>query len=153
MHLIVSFWFYRVYCLICLASQELHKKRLQIKEKPKCKGKSRGTSLSHTFICTRLCVIIHLSIVPSYLIIAFYLLGSTKKNTKVTSDCSIVDKDESIGNVAIDVQHTASAAGTQVVCVVNTVGNCVWTVEIIFLSLESCKLFFPLFCCPWGKKE
>ncbi|BAD82556.1 hypothetical protein [Oryza sativa Japonica Group] len=64
------------------SSQELHKKRLQIKEKPKCKGKSRG---------------------------------STKKNTKVTSDCSIVDKDESIGNVAIDVQHTASAAGTQVV--------------------------------------
>uniref|UniRef100_I1NW79 Uncharacterized protein n=1 Tax=Oryza glaberrima TaxID=4538 RepID=I1NW79_ORYGL len=51
------------------------------KGKPKCKGKSRG---------------------------------STKKNTKVTSDCSIVDKDESIGNVAIDVQHTASAAGTQV---------------------------------------
>uniref|UniRef100_A0A0E0JMN6 Uncharacterized protein n=1 Tax=Oryza punctata TaxID=4537 RepID=A0A0E0JMN6_ORYPU len=62
--------------------KELHKKRLQIMEKPKGKGKSRG---------------------------------STKKNTKVTSDCSIAEKDESSGNVAIDVQHTASPAGTQVV--------------------------------------
>uniref|UniRef100_A0A0E0JMN3 Uncharacterized protein n=1 Tax=Oryza punctata TaxID=4537 RepID=A0A0E0JMN3_ORYPU len=61
--------------------KELHKKRLQIMEKPKGKGKSRG---------------------------------STKKNTKVTSDCSIAEKDESSGNVAIDVQHTASPAGTQV---------------------------------------
>ncbi|KAF0917873.1 hypothetical protein E2562_021526 [Oryza meyeriana var. granulata] len=61
--------------------KELHKKRLQIKEKSKYKGKSRG---------------------------------STKKNTKVTSDCSIADKNESVSNVTIDVQHTASTVGTQV---------------------------------------
>uniref|UniRef100_A0A0D9V4B7 Uncharacterized protein n=1 Tax=Leersia perrieri TaxID=77586 RepID=A0A0D9V4B7_9ORYZ len=41
--------------------------------------------------------------------------GRTKKNTKVTSDCSISGKDESVSNVAIDVQHTASTAGTQVI--------------------------------------
>ncbi|KAL5226448.1 hypothetical protein ABZP36_014713 [Zizania latifolia] len=63
--------------------KELHKKRLQIKEKSKCKGKSRG---------------------------------STEKNTKVTSDSSVTvtDKDESVGNVGINAQHTASTAGTQV---------------------------------------
>ncbi|XP_006644553.2 uncharacterized protein LOC102717385 isoform X2 [Oryza brachyantha] len=61
--------------------KELQKKWLQIKEQPKCKGKSRG---------------------------------NTKKNSKVTSDCRVADKDESTSNVAIDVQHTSSPAGFQV---------------------------------------
>ncbi|KAG8055803.1 hypothetical protein GUJ93_ZPchr0001g31802 [Zizania palustris] len=60
--------------------KELHKKRLQINEKSKCKVKSRGR---------------------------------TEKNDKVTSDSSVTDKDESVGNVGINVQNMASTAGTQ----------------------------------------
>ncbi|KAL5220109.1 hypothetical protein ABZP36_024822 [Zizania latifolia] len=97
--------------------KELHKKRLQIKEKPKCKA-SKGKSR-----------------------------GSTEKNTKVTIDRRVTDKDEFVGNVGIDVQHTSSTAGTQVVCVVVLIGKCLDSGDYLPLTGIAKDVPFPCIFC------
>ena len=98
--------FTRLQVLICHVMQELHKKRLQITEKPKYKRKPKGTCLS----CMSSCLAMLVFYSP---IRGSNSLGTTGRSIKVTSDYKFTDKDASADSSPRDVHHMSSVTGIQ----------------------------------------
>ena len=97
--------------LICHVMQELHKKRLQITEKPKYRRKPKGTCLS----CISSCLAVLVFYSPSP-IRGSNSLGTTGRSIKVTSDYKFTDKDACADSSPGDVHHMSSVTGIQGVC-------------------------------------
>ncbi|XP_066309437.1 uncharacterized protein [Miscanthus floridulus] len=88
--------------------KELHKKRLQITEKPKYRRKPKGTCLS----CISSCLAVLVFYSPSP-IRGSNSLGTTGRSIKVTSDYKFTDKDASSDSSPRDVHHMSSVTGIQ----------------------------------------
>ena len=130
--------------LICHVMQELHKKRLQITEKPKYKRKPKGTCLS----CISSCLAVLVFYSPSP-IRGSNSLGNTGRSIKVTSDYKFTDKDACADSSPGDVHHMSSVTGIQGVCLfILNVGH-------YFLTYFICQtnVFSPLISVQFREKS